>query len=381
VNIPRRWARLFHKLRTEGDTPVRQACAVALGLFIGCTPFYGFHLALSLLFGKLFRLNRLKVYVASNISNPLVAPFLYASEIQLGGWLRRGTWYLPSNWSTIRWWDVAGDVLLGSLVIGTVLGIAAGLGTYAVVNRRGLPRDVAAILDAASDRFVDQGVAAWEFARGKLRGDPIYLDVLCAGVLPCEGTIVDLGCGQGLMLSLIVSARDAYERGEWPKSWPSPPLRCQLIGVELRSRVAAVAARALEGEATIIDNDLTKTPLPACDGVLVFDVLHLISEADQMVAIRAIHRAVNPGGILVLREADRLGGWRFTAVRIGNRITGWTHGKWRRSFHFRSSDEWRALLTAEGFTVDAPAASGSAPFANIVLYARKGLQRNTRSRT
>jgi uncharacterized protein (DUF2062 family)/2-polyprenyl-3-methyl-5-hydroxy-6-metoxy-1,4-benzoquinol methylase len=368
---PARWARLFQKLRTEGDTPARQAFAVALGLFIGCTPFYGFHLALSLALGTLFRLNRLKVYVAANISNPLVAPFLYASEIQLGGWLRRGTWYLPSNWSSISWWHLAGDVLLGAVVIGGVLGTVAGLGTYAVVNRRGLTREVAAILEGAATRFVDEGVAAWEFAHGKLRGDPVYLDVLRSGVLPRSGTIVDIGCGQGLMLSLILSARDACNRLQWPRDWPTPPLDATLIGVELRRRIAAQAQRALDGDATIISNDITNTPLPPCHAVLVFDVLHLIARTDQEAVLRAIYTALEPGGVLVLREADKEGGWRFTAVRIGNRITGWTHGKWRRSFHFRTADEWREALAAHGFAVDPPVAAGSAPFANVMLYARR----------
>lgn len=368
---PRRWARLFHRLRTEWDTPVRQAAAVALGIFIGCTPFYGFHLALTLVFGTLLRLNRLKVYVAAQISNPFMAPFLYASEVQVGGWLRRGTWYLPSNWADVKWWNVAGDVLLGALVIGGGLAVIGGAGTYAVVNRRGLTREVAALVERAAGRFVDEGVAAWEFAHGKLRGDPVYLDVLRSGVLSHARTIVDVGCGQGLMLSLILSARDAYQRGEWPAGWPAPPLSPVLIGVELRPRVAALAARAFGGAATIIERDIVATPLPPCDGVLVFDVLHLMSRGDQDAALRAIYAALNVEGVLVIREADPDGGWRFTAVKIGNRITGWTHGKWRRRFHFRRAAEWRAALDAIGFSVAGEEPVDTTPFANLTLYARK----------
>ena len=37
-----------------------------------------------------FGLNRLKMYLAANISNPFVAPVLLFSEIQIGAWLRRG---------------------------------------------------------------------------------------------------------------------------------------------------------------------------------------------------------------------------------------------------------------------------------------------------
>jgi uncharacterized protein (DUF2062 family)/SAM-dependent methyltransferase len=368
-----RWARLFHRLRTEGDTPVRQAFAVGLGLFIGCTPFYGLHLTLAILFGTLFGLNRLKVYVAANISNPFVAPFLYASEAQVGSWLRRGTWYSLSGWSNVTVWHVAVDVLLGALIVGTVLGAAGGALTYAVVNRRGLTREVGTLLDAAAGRFVDDGVAAWEFAHGKLRNDPVYLDILRKGVLPASGTLVDIGCGQGLMLALLVAARDAYRRGEWPRGWPPPPLEAALVGVELRKDVAALAAHALEGEATIIDRDLIETPIPPCQAVLIFDVLHLMPAVDQERALGAVAAALTRGGVLVLREADAAGGWRFTAVRVGNRLTALVQRKWRRVFHFRTAAEWRALVRSYGFDVEEPVATGSAPFANVTLYARKAV--------
>jgi uncharacterized protein (DUF2062 family)/SAM-dependent methyltransferase len=366
-----RWARLFHRLRTEGDTPARQAFAVALGLFIGCTPFYGFHLTLAILFGTLFGLNRLKVYVAANISNPFVAPFLYASEVQVGSWVRRGTWYSLSGWSNVTIWNVAVDVLLGAAIVGAVLGAAGGALTYAVVNRRGLTREIGTLLDAAAGRFVDEGVAAWEFAHGKLRNDPVYLDILRKGVLPDAGTLVDLGCGQGLMLALLVAARDAWRRNEWPAGWPPPPRHLTLIGVELRPDVAALAAHALEGEATIIDRDIIRTPMPPSTAVLIFDVLHLMSAEDQEASLRASAAALAPGGVLVLREADAAGGWRFQAVRVGNRITALVQRKWRRTFRFRTAAEWRSLVASCGFDVEPPVPTGSAPFANVTLYARR----------
>ena len=68
--------RTFYDLRTEGQGRVREACAIGVGLFIGCSPFYGFHLLLCWIVGRLLGLNRLKVYLAANVSNPIVAPLL-----------------------------------------------------------------------------------------------------------------------------------------------------------------------------------------------------------------------------------------------------------------------------------------------------------------
>ena len=50
--------RLFTDLRLEGAGRAREAVAMGLGAFIGCLPFYGFHLLMVIVIGWLFRLNR-----------------------------------------------------------------------------------------------------------------------------------------------------------------------------------------------------------------------------------------------------------------------------------------------------------------------------------
>ena len=82
--------RLVRDLRTEASGTGREAVAVGVGVFIGALPVYGLHLILCLAAGSLLRLNRLKLYVAANISNPLMAPLLILSEIQAGALARRG---------------------------------------------------------------------------------------------------------------------------------------------------------------------------------------------------------------------------------------------------------------------------------------------------
>ena len=72
--LPIRLRRLVYGLRTEGGGRRREAAAIGVGVFIGCSPFYGFHLILCIAVSTLFRLNRLKTYLAANISIPLVAP-------------------------------------------------------------------------------------------------------------------------------------------------------------------------------------------------------------------------------------------------------------------------------------------------------------------
>jgi len=163
----RRW---FQRLRTEGAGAVREAVAIGMGAFIGCLPIFGFHLALCWVVGWLLNLNRLKLYLAANISNPLVAPTLVFAEVQLGAWLRRGTWHtLTIETATTTGLAVFGlDALAGSVVIGGVIGTGMAAATYAM-SRDAAHDEFLNVVRETSDRYIKSSVIAWEFARGKLR--------------------------------------------------------------------------------------------------------------------------------------------------------------------------------------------------------------------
>ena len=361
-----RLRRIFYDLRTEASGPGRDAAALGVGIFIGCSPFYGFHLLLVWFVGWLLRLNRLKMYLAANISNPMFSPLLVLCELQAGALLRRQDLHHLSL-SAIRNtnpWVYAGDLLLGSLMIGTILGLSVAGATYATSGRKD---PFAALWERASDPYLPLGIAAWEFARGKLRGDPLYRATVAGGLLRDGGTLVDVGCGQGLTLATLVAARRLWEEGGWPAGAPMPPRFERLVGIELRPRVARLAQRALGPAADVLSSDARDSMPPEADTVLFFDVLHLMPHADQE---RLIARAIGtlaPGGAILIREADPAGGWRFTAVRIGNRLKSLVAGRWRQRFHFRTVDAWATLLTRHGLQVVAQPMDEGTPFANLLV--------------
>jgi uncharacterized protein (DUF2062 family)/SAM-dependent methyltransferase len=362
---------LLYRYRTEHNTPGRQALSIGLGLYIGASPFIGFHLLMAMVFGWLFRLNRLKVYLASHISNPLFAPVLYASEIQIGSWLRTGHVYSTATLAEVQLRGLALDVLIGSVVVGLTLSVTGAIVTYALMSGRGRDPHAVRLVNAAAERYLTIGLSTWEFAHSKLEMDDVYLGVLRDGVLPASGVLYDLGCGQGLMLTLIATARDAYRSGDWPKGWPAPPDALELRGIEIRSRVAKRTRGLLQDVAVVEERDLSDVSLAACDVVLLLDVLHLMSFEAQERILAEIARALRPGGLLIIREADAAGGWRFNAVRIGNRLTAWSQGRFGRRFQFNSAEGWTARLEALGFDVITISATRHGPFANFVAYSRK----------
>jgi uncharacterized protein (DUF2062 family) len=371
--VPVRLRRGFHGLRTEGAGAFRETTAVALGVFIGCLPFYGFHLLICWTVGFVLGLNRLKMYLAANISNPLVAPWLLFAEMQAGAWLRRGSFH-PLTLQEIRTTGAAVfgmDLLIGSVFVGAALASLAAAGTYAAVRRSGLDHHFAELVRRAADRYAGASITAWEFARGKLRGDPIYRATLSADVLTSGGTLLDVGCGQGLTLALLAEARRAVDAGTWPPGSPPPPRFERMAGIETRRRVTAIARAALEGDAEIIEGDARTLSMERASAVLLFDVLHLMRPEEQEALLTETAARLEPGGVVLVREADASAGWRFTAVRLGNRLKAIAFGTRHQGFHARTEEEWRQCFAKRGFRSDVRPMGGGTPFANVLFRLTK----------
>lgn len=361
--------RLFYDLRLEGAGRGREIAAMGVGAFIGCLPFYGFHLLLVIAVGHVLGLNRLKMYVAANISNPLFAPALILAEVQTGAWVRRQDLHDLTLESIRRTdpWQFGGDLLLGSLLVGVTLGIVIAMATLATVTPAPQhPPHLERTFAAAADRYLEESITAWEFARGKLRRDPIYRATL-EGLLTSGGTLVDIGCGQGLTLAVLAEARVAMARQSWPQNGASPPVFDRLVGIEARPRVATMARHAL-GDAAEIVHAFAPEGLPGrMSAALLFDVLHLMPAVEQERLMGEVFLLMEPGGVLLVRDVDANGGWGFQAVRCGNRLKALAVGRWRQTFHFRSEAAWRAFFAERGWSVETRSMGEGTPFANVLL--------------
>jgi uncharacterized protein (DUF2062 family)/SAM-dependent methyltransferase len=373
---PRRFVReirdLLFKLRTQATSPGQQAAAVALGVFIGCSPFYGFHLALCLLFARWFRLNFALTYLAAHISLPGLGPLLFLAELEVGRRLR-GASYLHvrlADFKGLGFKQVGVDLLLGSAVIGGVLALLFALLAWRLALRRKAHPTEEALLGDAALPYLETGMFHWEFARGKLRHDPLYFQLLRRGLLPREGTLLDLGCGRGILFSLLRAAREPAALAAYPADWAPPPsLACH--GIEGNPDIAAVAREVLAGQAAIETADLREASLPQADAILLLDVLHYLPPADQETLLAKAAAALPPGGVLLLRDADAAAGWRFTATRLQERLSAMFRKQWRQKFYYRSAAEWQRLLEGLGLKADVQSMGMGTPYANVLLAGRR----------
>jgi SAM-dependent methyltransferase len=180
-------------------------------------------------------------------------------------------------------------------------------------------------------------------------------------------TLLDIGCGLGLTLALLAEARRAHRDGRWPSEWPPPAGFEHIVGIELRGRVARVAAAALAGEAEVVTAHARDAIPSRVDVALLFDVLHMMRPDEQEALLGAIALNLTADGVVLIREADAAARWRFDLVRLGNRLRAVAQGSWRQRFHFRSAVEWQACLAAHGLRSEIHHMSRGTPFANVLL--------------
>jgi uncharacterized protein (DUF2062 family) len=108
-------------------TPREVGTAVGAGVFIGCSPFFGFHSLIAAGVSWVCGLNFIYVWLGTHVSNPLFAAFLTAASIGVGAFIMGSARSASTHW-LVEW-------LIGSLVVGCVLGSSAAIATAIAVNR------------------------------------------------------------------------------------------------------------------------------------------------------------------------------------------------------------------------------------------------------
>ena len=135
VRLRRGWERL----RGGELTPARASWSVAIGLFVGVQPTPGLHLPVVVAVCVPLRLDVVLGYVATNVSIPPVAPFLWLAAIQIGEHILTGR-FAPLTTEGMRSLvhapgPLLGALVLGSIVLGTLLAAVGGSVAYVIARR------------------------------------------------------------------------------------------------------------------------------------------------------------------------------------------------------------------------------------------------------
>jgi uncharacterized protein (DUF2062 family) len=132
--------RAWRRLRGGQLTPARAFWSIAVGLFVGVQPTPGLHLVVVLAVCVPLRLDAALGCVATNVSIPPFAPLLWLASVQIGERILTGR-FAPLTVGGMR--EVVrtpgvllGALVLGSIVLGALLGAVGGSLAYVMARRR-----------------------------------------------------------------------------------------------------------------------------------------------------------------------------------------------------------------------------------------------------
>ncbi len=196
---------------------------------------------------------------------------------------------------------------------------------------------------------------ARHYVASKLRRDPVHRDVLALAAREPFGDVVDLGCGRGQLGVALLAAG----------------LARSVLGVDRAGPALADAGHAGAGlPFAVRQGDLAADPsVPACDTVLLVDVLYQLGAGPALTLLRAAAAAARER--VVVRTLDPGQGWRsrlaYALEWLGRRW--WPHAG--RQVEPLAVPVLLATLREEGFTANAAPCWRGTPFANVLIAARR----------
>jgi glycosyltransferase involved in cell wall biosynthesis len=114
------------------DSPAKKAFSIALGVFVGISPFWGFQSILSLFLAAIFRLNKTISFAFSNISIPPFIPFIIYGSLKVGSFFvdNKTAIKLDKSITFAAIGDNIKQYIIGSFVLATMTAVILGIMSY-----------------------------------------------------------------------------------------------------------------------------------------------------------------------------------------------------------------------------------------------------------
>lgn len=165
-------------------------------------------------------------------------------------------------------------------------------------------------------------------------------------VIPKEGKILDLGCGEGIIAKHLAKTKTR-----------------EIIGIDNnQQRIPKPNSRNLE----FISADIRKYPLKGADAIVISDVLHHLDFQDQDKLLAKISRALRKNGTLLIKEIDTQEIIRSSLSRL------WDFLLYPKDkIFYRNSNNLKKYLESLGFVVMIRRSSRFFPGSTTLYIARK----------
>ncbi|WP_233280011.1 DUF2062 domain-containing protein [Constantimarinum furrinae] len=120
----------------NGDSPRKKALSIALGVFIGLSPLWGFHTIIVIFLAILLKLNKVIAFAFSNISLPPFIPFVLLLSLQTGNLVLGQDTYVAKE-DLIADFDLLSHLeayLIGSITLSVTAAVVSGVIGYLVLS-------------------------------------------------------------------------------------------------------------------------------------------------------------------------------------------------------------------------------------------------------
>jgi len=197
--------------------------------------------------------------------------------------------------------------------------------------------------------YSDLGAAVIWYARLRWRLCPFEQ---MAQHVPLKGTIVDVGCGYGLLSNLLALTSQKRD----------------VIGIDLSPRRISVARRTVKGRRNIkfLLQDAYNLKVEKCDVFVMSDFLHHLPYRHQEKFLAVCYQKLSKNGLLIIEEVDDKPYWKYQFNIIVDVLLNLGHG-----IYFRNSSEYLKLLSTIGFQTKIEMAHKGLPLSDILYLCKK----------
>lgn len=128
---------LYNELYSPHQTAQLKACSIAFGVFMGIVPIWGFQLVVAIFLAIIWKLNKLLVILAANISIPPMIPLIIFASYKAGApWMgdHAGALKFDRSISVSSIQQNLQQYIFGSITLAVLAGLAAGLFTFILLK-------------------------------------------------------------------------------------------------------------------------------------------------------------------------------------------------------------------------------------------------------
>jgi len=126
---------IYEDILGHQDSPKKKALSIALGVFIGISPFWGFHTIGVIFLSIFFKLNKAISFACSNISLPPFIPFVFLASMNIGSFVlgQEDTYQLEHLTEGFGVLNHLQTYVIGSLILATVSAAVLGILGYFIL--------------------------------------------------------------------------------------------------------------------------------------------------------------------------------------------------------------------------------------------------------